>query len=171
MTYVRSSAMMLLEQLLAISDKSLPELLDVEPNINWAKVLNNAVSQNIAKPSGDFHFTTRKFKRYSLVPKPLHNLPQTLVTSTDDTLQSAIIRPETPPCFSPEDFHHWLSDVRLSKDYTTICADCDQNSILTQRIRAAGRCHKDTWQNIFFGFKPKTPKAPKPAKETSCATH
>ena len=144
MTFGKSINMLRLQQLVGQGPKSLIDLMRIDPTVNWSKVINNAVSVGYIVGVGYQEGDGRKWKVYDLIDSE-NRAPK----------DQAPIGP-VPPCFdSDKAFGVWKVGVRDSRDYTTICMDCDQNSVLTKRIAEQGRCQKDVWQNIFFGKAPK----------------
>ena len=143
MTFTRSINRIRLQQLIGQGPKTLIDLMRIDSTVNWSKVINNAVSVGYIVGVGYQEGDGRKWKVYDVVSAE-NRAPK----------DQAPIGP-VPPCFTEQGFHKWKTEVRDSKDYTTICMDCDQNSVLTKRIVEQGRCQKDVWQNIYFGKAPK----------------
>jgi hypothetical protein len=135
--------MLRLQQLVGEGPKCLIDLMRIDPTVNWSKVINNAVSLDYIVGVGYFEGDGRKWKIYDLVS-----------SETRDELKSQVPLGPAPACFTEQAFARWKTEVRDSKDYTTVCMDCDESSSYTKRVRKEGRCHKEVWQDIFFGRKP-----------------
>lgn len=138
MSYRRSPAMVQLEALLEIAPQSIPELIDINPEVNWKNVIMNATQQRIARPNGDYHYTVgRKHKRYELVPLAERGLS---------------LPPElTPACFPAGMFQEWQAMAKLAREPVTICADCQKHTPEYKKIVAEGRCHQSVWELRWFG--------------------
>jgi hypothetical protein len=132
----RSPAMLFLEQQLMLCPKSIPELAEINPEINWKSVVNNAVMLGYIRPNGDFFYNHRKHKRYEYV---------------EGGSLFIDMQGEVPACFTPVMFAEWKQMARLAREPVTICEDCQQHTIEYARIVASGRCHQSIWSQRNFG--------------------